>query len=150
MPKQRTLRRKKRQFTGNQFVKPSAKTTGSEVSEEGCSSTSASNNQSDVSYNVSTVSARKLASAPTTEEIPQEGTCEHKAANGVYTTGYRFVDMEILGSVFSSLRCADCGCFTLALMENHLHRKGCASELRVFCQNCGWRNDFNPYIQEAN
>ena len=47
----------------------------------------------------------------------------------IYITGYRFVDMEILGSVFSSLRCADCACFTLALMENNLH-------MNVVHQNC--------------
>ena len=28
------------------------------------------------------------------------------------------------------------------LSENHLERKGCASSLRVFCENCGWKHVF--------
>ena len=57
-------------------------------------------------------------------------------------TGYRLVDMEILCSVFSLLRCADCGSFTLKLTENQFNRSGCASCLRLFCKNCGWRSEF--------
>ena len=83
MPKQRTLRCKKRAFSGNQFVDARAKTTGSEVSDDGCASSS-SNNQSGESHHVSTVSGRKLSLVSITMEIPQEGPCEHEAANGVY------------------------------------------------------------------
>ena len=140
MPKQRTERRKRKSFYGNQFVKPD-KQTKSDVDgkdgdefEEPCALTS--------SDRVSSASSRKLLpECTTTEKQPKEPT-EDVPANSVGITGYRLVDVELLGRVFSSLRCADCGCFTLTLMENTISRKGCASELRVFCQNCGWRNEF--------
>ena len=60
----------------------------------------------------------------------------------VTITGFRFCDMEILSSAFSSMRCADCGHFNVVLMENHLKRSGCASSLRLFCGSCGWIHEF--------
>ena len=57
-------------------------------------------------------------------------------------TGFRFVDMELLSTAFSAMRCADCGEFSIVLSENHLKRQGCASSLRVFCENCGWKHEF--------
>ena len=50
--------------------------------------------------------------------------------------------MELLADVFSSLRCAECGNFNLAFMENHLARKGCASRLKLYCENCEWKQEF--------
>lgn len=41
-------------------------------------------------------------------------------------TGFRFVDMELVSTAFSAIRCADCGEFSIVLLENHLERKGCA------------------------
>ena len=56
--------------------------------------------------------------------------------------GFRFDDMKLLSTAFSAMRCADCGEFSVVLMENHLERKECASSLRVFCESCGWKHEF--------
>lgn len=90
--------------------------------------------------------ALSLPECTTTEKQQKEST-EDVHANIVGITGYRLVDVELLGRVFSSLRCADCGCFTLT--ENTISRKGCASELRVLCHNCGWRNEFYTSKKQA-
>ena len=50
--------------------------------------------------------------------------------------------MEVLSSVFEQLRCGDCGCFSLVLMEDSTKRKGCASTLRLLCEHCGWKFSF--------
>ena len=42
---------------------------------------------------------------------------------------------------FSAMMYADCGEFSIVLSENHLKRMGCASGLRVFCENCGWKHE---------
>lgn len=47
----------------------------------------------------------------------------------VTITGFRFVNMELLSTAFSAMRCAYCGEFRIVLLENHLERKGCASSL---------------------
>ena len=57
-------------------------------------------------------------------------------------TGFRFVDMELLSTAFCAGAPADCGEFSRVLSENHFERKGCASSLRVFCENCGWKHEF--------
>ena len=35
-----------------------------------------------------------------------------------------------------------CGDLTLNSMENHIARKGCASNLKLLCENCGWKQEF--------
>ena len=57
-------------------------------------------------------------------------------------TGFRFCDMEVLSSVFSLPRCGECGDFSLLFMEDNLKRKGCASTLRLLCEQCGWKHSF--------
>ena len=65
--------------------------------------------------------------------------------------------MEILDSVFRILPCKECFECSLILQEQTLKRKGCASDLRVFCVSCGWVKDFisshkvrNQWCFEAN
>ena len=57
-------------------------------------------------------------------------------------TGFRFCGMEVLSSVFSLPRCGECGDFSLLCMEDNLKRKGCASTLRLLCEQCGWKHSF--------
>lgn len=88
------------------------------------------------------VSSKNLLPNPDfPESKPFKGTepCQEEAT----ITGFRFVDMGLLSTAFSSMGCAECAHFTLVLSENHLESwKGCASSLRVFYENCGWKHVF--------
>ena len=54
-------------------------------------------------------------------------------------TGYRFVDTEMLGELFTQMVCKECGkCSCLVLEDEPRERKGSASHLRVRCKDCGW------------
>ena len=50
--------------------------------------------------------------------------------------------MEVLSSVFSQLRCDECSDFSLQFTEDNLKQKGCASILRLLCEECGWKHSF--------
>lgn len=143
MPKQHPVRRPKQKFSGNQFTKSSRKTAESVVSEEPCPSTDANRIPEDTEdiASVSSKKAEKLFPESADEQNGKESGKDGVKDSSI--TGYRLVDMEILSSVFSSLRCADCGSFSLTLTENRFKRSGCASCLRIFCENCGWRSEFH-------
>ena len=53
-------------------------------------------------------------------------------------TGYRFIDLEILNIVVSTLRCPECMSSKLFLSENENKRKGLASCLYVNCCVCDY------------
>ena len=53
-------------------------------------------------------------------------------------SGFRFVDMTILPSVFDILPCKECNECSLILSEKDSKRKGCASHLQLLCCSCGW------------
>ncbi|XP_068672674.1 uncharacterized protein [Montipora foliosa] len=138
MPKHRTKRRPKRRFLGNQFSKPataiaikSDTNEDNQPKEEACGLGSPDSSEA-IKKSVS--SKKLLTKGDLIEEKPftQEPTI----------TGFRFVDMEILSSAFSAMRCADCGDFGLVLSEKYCQRKGCASSLRVLCESCGWKHEF--------
>ena len=149
MPKQRTARRGKRRFSGNQFTtvrgKKVEKDVNVDINEEPCDSSDAVDTPADTPEGVQhspSVSAKKLSSSSGVGEEKLKESSEYGndfSASSI--TGFRMVDMEILSGMISSLRCADCGCFTLSLMENTFDRKGCASMLRIFCNNCGWKTE---------
>ena len=48
----------------------------------------------------------------------------------------------VLSSVFSQLRCGECGDFSLLFTEDNLKRKVCASTCRLLCEQCGWKHSF--------
>ena len=137
-PKHRTTRRPKREFSGNQFTKPSrenSKSAMKEANEEARGSNTLGQ------HSKKSASSKKLLAkfdAMESKPCKVEEPYEEEAT----ITGFRFVDMELLGTAFSAMRCADCGEFSIVLLENHLERKGCASSLRVFCENCGWKHEF--------
>ena len=59
-------------------------------------------------------------------------------------TGYRFIDMEILSEVFQQVVCKECGeSSSLVLEDKKFERKGCASHLRLRCEECGWVFSFH-------
>ena len=129
-PKFRTTKRPKRKFSGNQFTKPLKDSQSDEPKEEAHGSNTLGE------HTKKSVSSKKLLSNP---EFPESKLFkdEEPSQEEATITGFRFVDMELLSTAFSSMRCAECAHFTLVLSENHLERKGCASSLRVFCKNCG-------------
>ena len=134
-PKFRSTKRPKRKFSGNQFTKPSKDSQSDEPKEEAHGSNTLGK------HTKKSVSSKKLLPNPEFPEsklFKDEEPCQEEAT----ITGFRFVDMELLSTVFSSMRCTNCAHFTLVLSENHLERKGCASSLRVFCKNCGWKHVF--------
>ena len=136
-PKHRAIRRPKRKFSGNQFTKPSkenAKRTKEAKEEAHGSNTLGQHTKKSVS------SEKLLLKSDAMESKP--GKVEELYEEEATLTGFRFVDMELLGMVFSAMRCADCGEFSIVLSENHSERKGCASSLRVFCESCGWKHEF--------
>ena len=127
MPKQRSVRRKKRKFCGNQFTK-----------EDECTEMETSTSES--AANISTASSRKLSTSPRVgSKRKRDCSMNH---NDQYVEGFRFIDMVILGGVVSLLKCPTCECLSLILMEGSSKRHGCASELRILCEGCGWLNTF--------
>ena len=137
-PKYRTTRRPKRKFSGNQFTEPSRKNAMSGT-EEANEEARGSNNLDQ--HSKKSVSSKKLLLKSDAKELKPR-KAEEPYEEEATITGFRFVDMELLGTAFSAMRCADCGEFSIVLSENHLERKGCASSLRVFCENCGWKHEF--------
>ena len=127
MPKQRSVRRKKRKFCGNQFTKA-----------DECTEIETSTSES--AANISTASSRKLSSSPRVgSKRKRDCSMNH---NDQYVEGFRFIGMVILGGVVSLLKCPTCECLSLILMESSSKRHGCASELRIMCEGCGWLNTF--------
>ena len=113
MPKQRSVRRKKRKFCGNQFTKA-----------DECTEMETSTSES--AANISTASSRKLSSSPRVgSKRKRDCSMNH---NDQYVEGFRFIGMVILGGVVSLLKCPTCECLSLILMESSSKRHGCASE----------------------
>ena len=134
-PKHRTTRRPKRKFSGNQFTKPSKDSKSDEPKEDARGSNILGK------HTKKSVSSKKLlpkTDFPESKPFKDTEPCQEEAT----ITGFRFVDMELLSIAVSSMSCAECAHFTLMLSENHLERKGCASSLRAFCENCGWKHVF--------
>lgn len=136
--KHRTTRRPKRKFSGIQFTKPSrenAKRGTEEANEEARGSNTLGQ------HSKKSASSKKLLAKSDVMELKPR-TAEEPYEEEATITGFRSVDMELLSTAFSAMRCVECGEFSIVLLENHLERKGCASSLRVFCDNCGWKHEF--------
>ena len=52
-------------------------------------------------------------------------------------SGYRFINLEVLGTIFKLLPCKECHECHLKLIEDDSHCIGCASCLSVWCSSCG-------------
>ena len=72
------------------------------------------------------------------EDIPLPNVTEDFIA----PTGYRFMDMSILDSVFGMVSCPQCFCTSLNLVENR--KQGLAFELKLVCSgsDCDWCHIF--------
>ena len=125
MPREST-RPRKRKFHSNQFVKDAKKNRVSDEDKTDGEPSTPSDNLS--------ASARKIGKRSSTVA---EGCVEGQLSK---LTGYRFIDVEILGELFQQMVCKECGGFNscLVLEDKPTERKGSASHLRVRCEECGW------------
>ena len=57
-------------------------------------------------------------------------------------TGYRILNVDILNTVFQSMRCPECMELKLSLKENIPKKQGLASLLYVFCKSCEYAKEF--------
>ena len=55
--------------------------------------------------------------------------------------------MEVLCDVLSQFTCHECGELNLLFMDRN--RKGCASSLRLLCENCDWKLSFYTSKQQG-
>ena len=94
---------------------------------------------------VNSASARKISLRKLSESSNRKAP-----STDPFITGFRLVDMEILDSVFRILPCKEYFECSLILQEQTLKRKGCASDLRVFCVSCGWVKDFISSLKVLN
>lgn len=146
MPKFSSQRRKKRKFYGNRFsnsprineeesIVVESASSGIRESTDGISHDQSEAKESSASY-------RKLQSTSQEDKPKPKLIKVDKEETSPSITGFRFCDMEVLSSVFSLLRCGECGDFSLLFMEDNLKWKGCASTLRLLCEQCGWKHSF--------
>ena len=61
----------------------------------------------------------------------------------VSITGYRFCDMELLNTAFSSMRCADCLEFRVLLMENNGKGKDVLQAFAFFARIADGKTNFS-------
>ena len=121
-------RPRKRKFRGNQYSNSAKKSRVLEGVNSNRTELSGQSTSTDTNLNVS-ASARKIGI--------QNPQLETQSKSNV--TGYRFVDMEMLGELFTQMVCKECGkCSCLVLEDEPRERKGSASHLRVRCKDCGW------------
>ena len=84
------------------------------------------------------------------ENNPVDKPKKTSTANSDSTiTWFRFFDMEVLYNVLSLLKCYECVEMDVLFMEDELDRKGCASSLRLLCENRGWKNSFYTSKQQG-
>lgn len=127
MPKACTKYSKKRKFHGNQHLNKK----NAHISEDNGFPLTADINTSN------SASAWKIP-LPKHSKSPDCGI----PSTDPSITGFRFVDMEKLDSVFRLLLCNECYKCSLILQEQTLKRKGCASHLCLFWSVCSlwyWR-----------
>ena len=102
-------RRKKRKFYGNRFTNKQRVDKKEREVTESTSSRSKGHSSHDQKEAKEFSPYRKLQS-DTQQEKPQPKLDEkEKKGNRPAITGLRFCDMEVLSSVFSQLRCGECG-----------------------------------------
>ena len=130
MPKHRSGYSKKRKFYGNQYSKPRMRISKtSSTADTESQSTADTESTSDTTVPAST---RKI----------NLGNKDAADLNKNEVQGYRFINLEILGSIFKLLPCKECCECQLMLIEDDSQRMGCASCLSVKCSSCGWSEEF--------
>ena len=155
MPKAKfaSQRRRKRKFHGNRFTNSKNYNNRGFVDGESSSpllddEISSSNTRvDDEAKECLSASYRKLNIE---EKKPVDKSEKTSTSSSDPTiTGFRLFDMEVLCNVLSLLRCHECGESSLLFMEDEIYRKGCASSLRLLCENCGWIYSFYTSKQQG-
>ncbi|XP_032242888.2 uncharacterized protein LOC116621099 [Nematostella vectensis] len=139
MPKNRSVRRPKRRFSGNQHTK--LQETSPKIAKK--------DDVDETRVDVNTSSRRSVSSKKLSKDVPKLSTSFHEQSGEPFITGYRLIDIEILSEILYSRRCSECADSSLTLMENQLQRKGCASSLRLLCSSCGWKTEFFTSKKQA-
>ena len=124
---------KKRKFQGNQHVAEVKRKKSEEKPPQSHSVARKNVGESSNSGMCQSASARKIGAPKGDHEVN---------VNKQSITGFRLVDMEILGSVFNKLPCQECLTCELSLTEDHSKRMGSASCLSLLCKRCGWSQVF--------
>ena len=137
------LRSRKRKFQGNQHaVSKLAKLSQNSPQNASPSTPSSHVPEHDES---STIKASQSASA---RKIGEIGDTSVATVNEDKVSGYRFIDIAILCSIFQMLPCKNCFKCQLTLTDDSSKRMGCASCLFLTCNSCGWTETF--YTSEKN
>ena len=152
----RSVYRKKRRFTGNQFVTGKCATN---LRKEG-STTPESSATTDRPRPTSNrpVPVLTNATTPTQEVINNPDEAQSASARKILTaeknlervrksheckpTGFRFFDMEISSQILSVLACPECYNIGVLLKEISQKRFGNASFFKLECCNCEWKHVF--------
>ena len=145
-------RRKKRKFYGNRFTKYNQ----GDCVNEGNSFTglqdefnSPNTAVDDPAKETLSASYKKLKVEIKEKKLVDKLDGESTAGSRPMITGFRLFDMDILCNVLSMLRCHQCSELNLLFMEDEINRKGCASSLRLLCENCGWKHSFYTSKQQG-
>ena len=113
MPKFGSVRRSKSKFEGNQHTKCKKRKT-------------------DVGSSMTTNPVEPMEHKSVSfKKVGPTNTVEDETTNQLSIAGYRLVDMELLGEVFSTLKWDECDDFTLNFMENHVMELGRGEGFRV-------------------
>lgn len=123
--KQRTKTSKKKRFYGNRFT---IAKVAAQTQNQSCNSTEANCSRS-FSDSISHTKVLPIDCSTPVKEKKEK------------LTGYRFMDMEILSSVFNTLCCPKCKNDNLTLQEDLSQKKGLACTLILLCK-CGHRQVF--------
>ena len=146
----RSTKRGKRRFQGNQFTE----TSGSKRKRVLSSRITTMKNPSQGALRPTVVDKsgdQIIHSTPITKPAKRSVSSRKidtslspikKLGNIEEGTGFRFMDLGVLGNVFQLFACPDCCEKGLALYEIPNRKMGCASCLQLQCLTCGWIHDF--------
>ena len=139
--KVRSVRRRKRRFTGNRFTKKQG--SGAEQP-PGMSFDEECPNE-DLGPSSNDETQQHPESVPASSGIADEEDNDTSESDGEIeptTTGYRPMDLSALASVFSLLICPDCKEPGLRMQELQSSKMGFASTMKLFCQHCEFVTTF--------
>lgn len=145
--KARSIRRKKRKFTGNRFTR----NTNSTESELAATEKTAKSSEDSLSKASSDDDCKQIPSSAkhpsaSVKKLREQSDCSDSSVKDVpeSTEGFRFIDISILSSVFQLFWCPVCKYGHVVLEEDKEAKKGFASLLVVKCTSgkCSFSKEF--------
>ena len=150
----RSLKRRKRRFQGNQFSDASSckkKRVFSSKIADMRSIPALGMPRPNIPTTIDNNSNSNMQSTPVIPHIPRSATSRKiaaslspikKARSTENGTGFRFMDLDVLGNVLRLFACPHCDEMGLKLYEIPKKKMGCASCLQLHCFTCGWIHEF--------